>query len=211
MLFDHPIYPITNTSVSGLTHSEAVQLLVSTGIDIVQIREKDLHSRGFYEEAEKALEIAREAGMRVLINDRVDIALALGADGVHLGQHDLLPADARKVLGNKAIIGYSTHTIEQAVEAAGFRVDYIAFGPIFKTATKRHPDKVTGLEILRNVRNLTGDIPLVAIGGIDVTNVRSVSEAGADAAAVISGIFGRDSSVVSCVAELSNEWCNKSV
>lgn len=156
------------------------------GATFVQLREKHLSPREFYREAEDALRVARELGVRLIINDRADIALALAADGLHLGQDDLLPAAARKLLGERAVIGFSTHNIEQAREAMRLPVDYLAIGPIFPTSSKENPDPVVGLEGLRRVRQLVGQIPLVAIGGISPENAREVLAAGADSVAVIS-------------------------
>ncbi|HEX3101363.1 MAG TPA: thiamine phosphate synthase, partial [Pyrinomonadaceae bacterium] len=134
-------------------------------------------------------------GVKIIINDRVDVALAVAADGVHLGQDDLPPAEARSILGENAIIGFSTHTIEQAIRAMNLPIDYIAIGPVFTTDTKLDPDAVIGLEGLREVRNAIGDFPLVAIGGINDTNQLSVFAAGADSAAMISALVA-DATVI---------------
>ncbi|HLL71565.1 MAG TPA: thiamine phosphate synthase, partial [Pyrinomonadaceae bacterium] len=133
------LYPITDARLSRLTHAEQVSRLRDGGAKFIQLREKHLSPREFYTEAEAALAVARERGARIIINDRADIALALGADGVHLGQDDLDPAAARRLLGDRFIIGYSTHTIQQAIEAARLPIDYIALGPIFDTHTKENP------------------------------------------------------------------------
>ena len=180
------LYPITDARLSGLSHAEQVRRLSAGGATFVQLREKHLAPREFYREAEEALRVARSLGVRLIINDRVDIALALKADGVHLGQDDLPPDAARKLLGEDAIIGFSTHSIEQASVAARLPLDYLAIGPIFETSSKENPDPVVGLDGLRRVREITGEIPLVAIGGIRPENIREVLKAGADAVAVIS-------------------------
>jgi thiamine-phosphate pyrophosphorylase len=180
------LYPITDARLSGLSHAEQVRYLSAGGATLIQLREKHLAPREFYREASEALSVARECGVRLIINDRVDIALALSADGVHLGQDDLQPAEARKLLGERAIIGFSTHNVEQAREASRLPIDYLAIGPIFPTSSKDNPDPVIGLEGLRRVRGITGEIPLVAIGGIRPENIREVLEAGADSVAFIS-------------------------
>jgi thiamine-phosphate pyrophosphorylase len=180
------LYPITDRRLSGLSHQEQVRRLCAGGATFIQLREKHLAPREFYREAEEALRIARSSGARLIINDRVDIALALSADGVHLGQDDLAPSAARELLGERAIIGYSTHTLEQATAAARLPVDYIAIGPIFDTSSKENPDPAVGLDRLRSVRQVVGEIPLVGIGGITPENLREVLAAGADAVAVIS-------------------------
>jgi len=183
------IYPITDTSISGLSHAEQVERLIAGGAALIQIREKSAASGEFYRSAMAAAEISGAAGVPLIINDRVDIAIAVGAAGVHLGQEDLPPTQARAMLGTKAIIGYSTHTLEQARAAAALPVDYIAFGPIFPTSSKANADTIVGLEGLRAARQVTGDIPLVAIGGITDSNLLSVLAAGADSAAMIGALI----------------------
>ncbi|HJU56876.1 MAG TPA: thiamine phosphate synthase [Pyrinomonadaceae bacterium] len=185
------IYPITDARLSGLSHAEQVRRLGAGGATLVQLREKHLSPREFYREAEEALRVARELGVRLIINDRADIAHALAADGVHLGQDDLPPAAARATLGECAVIGFSTHNEEQAREAIELPVDYLAIGPIFQTSSKENPDPVVGLEGLRRVRRIVGQIPLVAIGGIRPENAREVLRAGADSVAVISLLLDR--------------------
>ena len=120
------------------------------------------------------MKIARANDVKIIINDRVDIALALKADGVHLGQDDLPPAEARKILGEKAIIGFSTHNFEQALQAVKLPINYLAIGPVFATQTKENPDKTIGLESVEKVREAIGDFPLVAIGGISQENFYEV-------------------------------------
>ena len=184
------LYPITDTRRCGLTHAEQVARLCDGGATLVQLRDKHLAPRDFYRAAQAALVVARARGARLIINDRVDLALALGADGVHLGQDDLDPADARRLLGDDAIIGYSTHNLAQAELAAHLPIDYVALGPVFATATKGNPDPIVGLDAVRQVRaTLDPRLPLVAIGGIDATNARRVRDAGADAVAVIGALL----------------------
>jgi thiamine-phosphate pyrophosphorylase len=180
------LYPITDSRLSGLSHAEQVRRLSAGGARFVQLREKHLAPREFYHQAEEAISVARERGVRLIINDRVDIALALQADGVHLGQDDLPPEAARDILGERAIIGFSTHNVAQAIAAARLPVDYIAIGPIFPTTSKENPSGVVGLEGLRRVRRAVGEKSLVAIGGIRRENLREVLDTGADAVAVIS-------------------------
>ena len=156
---------------------------------MIQLREKTLSSIDFYREAAEALTVARESGIKIIINDRVDVALALGADGVHLGQDDLPPPVARKLLGPDALIGFSTHTVPQAVLATTMPLDYIAIGPIFLTTTKESSYPPLGIAGLRRVRQAVGEIPLVAIGGINSTNSQAVLDAGADVLAVIGDIW----------------------
>ena len=190
MKFELPkIYPITDARLTGLSHLEQVERLVRGGARIVQLRDKQAAPKDFYESAKSVVEFARARNVKIIVNDRVDIALAVGADGVHLGQDDLPPEYARKILGEKAIVGFSTHSVEQAAEAAAFPLDYIAVGPVFPTSTKENPDTAIGLETLKLTREIVGDFPLVAIGGIDRENARSVFRGGADSLAIISGIL----------------------
>ena len=180
------VYPLTDVELSGLPHADQVQLLSRGGATLVQLRDKQSPALQFYEHARAAMAVAARSGVQLIVNDRADVALAIGAHGVHLGQDDMPPEAARKILGAEAIIGYSTHSVEQAQRALGLPIDYIAIGPIFTTATKADTSPVLGLEGLRAVREAIGNIPLVAIGGISHANARDVIEAGADSVAVIS-------------------------
>jgi thiamine-phosphate pyrophosphorylase len=183
-------YPITDARLTGLAHAEQVERLRDGGARFIQLREKHLSPREFYDAADEAISVARERDVRLIVNDRADIALALGADGLHLGQDDLDPAVARRLLGERFIIGYSTHTIAQAIEAARQPVDYIALGPIFPTRTKENPAPTVGLEALRRVRDtIDPSVALVAIGGITRDNARAALDAGADSVALISALL----------------------
>jgi thiamine-phosphate pyrophosphorylase len=196
------VYPITDTRLSGLSHTAQVEKLIAGGATLIQLREKHAAPRAFYEDAEQALAIARSHGVKIIINDRVDIALALGAAGVHLGQDDLSPQHARKILGPQVIIGFSTHSIGQAIEAAYLPVDYIAIGPVYDTTTKADPDRTVGLEGIKSVRATISGFPLVAIGGINSGNVSQVIQAGAASAAVISGLYASPEDIPGKMAEL---------
>ena len=187
------IYPITDTQISGLSHSDQVAVFADRGATVVQLREKRATALEFYEQARAALAIAAERGIQLIINDRVDIALAVGAAGVHLGQDDLQPEAARRLLGNDAIVGFSTHSVAQALEASRLPIDYLAIGPIFSTSTKENPDPVVSLEGLRAVKAAIGSLPLVAIGGIKPGNIAEVLAAGADSVAMISGLWSSES------------------
>lgn len=190
MSFKPPsVYPITDVQLSGLSHAEQVAQLIAGGATLIQLREKHLAPHDFYCDAAAALRFARKHGVRLIINDRVDIALALEADGVHLGQTDLPPTEARRLLGNDAIIGFSTHNLKEIRLAAALPISYVAIGPIFETSSKHNPDAVIGLDGLEGARSLIGNISLVAIGGITMENVRQVFHAGADAVAMIRGLL----------------------
>ena len=197
------VYPITNVQLTNLTHAEQVQKLIEGGAEFIQLREKKLSPKIFYEQAKEAVKIAHRQNVKIIINDRVDIALALKADGVHLGQDDLPPEKARKILGGKAIIGFSTHNLKQASEALKLPVDYLAIGPVFATQTKENPDKVVKIQTVKKVRQAIGDFPLVAIGGINLSNFQSVLEAGAGSAAIIGGLLFEPEKIVENLKKFS--------
>lgn len=183
------IYPITDTTISGLSHLEQVKKFAEGGAQFIQLRDKYFSPREFYASAQAVMEFAKPRGIKVIVNDRVDIALAVAADGVHLGQDDLLVANARKLLGERAIIGFSTHSLAQAISASLLPADYIAIGPVFSTQTKEDPDPVIGLETVKAVRREIGNMPVVAIGGIDRRTYLSVLEAGATSVAIIADLL----------------------
>lgn len=189
MTFTLPtLYPLTDTRLSGLTHAEQVERLAAGGARFVQLREKHAAPREFYESAREAVRVARALGVRLIINDRLDIALAVDADGVHLGQDDLPPDRARALIGANRIVGYSTHNVKQALEADSMPVDYIAVGPVFETSTKANPDPTVGLDLIRELSSrLTR--PLVAIGGITLETAPAVIAAGAASVAIISDLY----------------------
>lgn len=207
-MFLPKIYPITDTRLSNLSHTEQVERFIRGGAKFIQLREKSDSPKKFYENAKEALEIARKQGVKIIINDRVDIALPLKADGVHLGQDDLSPEYARKILGNNAIIGFSTHNLKQAVEAVKFPIDYVAIGPVFATKTKENPDKIIGIEMIKKVREAIGKFPLVAIGGINLGNFREVLDAGADSVAIISDLLSEADKITETLKEFHRKLHN---
>lgn len=192
MAFSLPkLYTLTDTLISGHSHAEQIELLASGGASLIQLREKNASPRDFYGTALEAMRSARRLGVQLIINDRVDVAIAVKADGVHLGQDDLPPDMARRLLGNSRIIGFSTHTLEQALAADSAGVDYIAIGPVFQTSTKESPNQAVGLETIVACRRRVSK-PLVAIGGITLETAKAVTEAGADSVAVISDLLSAD-------------------
>ena len=196
MCFTLPsLYPITDVLLSGLSHAEQVTRLIAGGATLIQLREKNATPYDFYRDAADAIGIAHAHGVRLIINDRADIALALNADGVHLGQGDLPPEAARALLGSDAIIGYSTHNLAQAEMAARLPINYLAIGPVYATATKQNAEQVVGLDGVRRTRAAIGDLPLVAIGGITLELAREVLAAGADSVASISALLGSPESI----------------
>jgi thiamine-phosphate pyrophosphorylase len=185
------IYPITDVKLSGLSHAEQVRRLAEGGARLIQLRDKLSSPREFYEAALEAMKLARSLGVKIIINDRIDIALAVEADGAHVGQDDLPVEEARLLLGRDRMLGFSTHTLKQALAADSMAVDYIAIGPVFQTTTKENPDPTIGLELLREAKRQVSK-PLVAIGGIRLESAPKVIEAGADSLAIISDLYSTD-------------------
>jgi len=199
------IYPITDTRIAKLSHAEQVERLIDGGAKIIQLREKYAAPKDFFADAAEALKIARKNGVKIIINDRVDIALALKADGVHLGQDDLPPAHARKILGEKAIIGFSTHNPKQAVEALKLPIDYLAIGPVFITTTKINPEETVSIQIIKKVRQIIGDFPLVAIGGITLKNFKKVLDEGADSVAIIGDLLSEPNKITEKMKDFTRQ------
>jgi len=187
---DRKIYLISDRNVSALSHAKIASIAVSSGIRTIQLREKQMSKREIFEVAVDIRKITAVHEATFIVNDYIDIALAAGADGVHLGQEDMPVNDARKVMGRGKIIGISTHTLRQAVLAQESGADYIGFGPMFHTTTK-NAGSPKGLRALRKIRNHI-TIPIVAIGGITRQNINEILEAGADACAIASGILSGD-------------------
>ncbi|HEX7296433.1 MAG TPA: thiamine phosphate synthase [Pyrinomonadaceae bacterium] len=189
------VYPITDVGLSGLSHVEQVERLAAGGATFIQLREKSLAPADFFQQAKAAVEFARQRSVRIVINDRVDIALVTKADGVHLGQDDLSPDAARRMLGPDAIIGFSTHNLEQVRHALSLPIDYLAIGPIFPTSSKADTDPVVGLAGLRLVAEIAPNLPVVAIGGIALESASAVIEAGASSVALISALLTESNSI----------------
>jgi thiamine-phosphate pyrophosphorylase len=184
------LYLITDTAASGLTHIEAVRMAISAGINTIQLREKLLSKKNIYKEALAIRTLTLQYGVTFIVNDHIDIALAVDADGVHLGQDDMPVKEARKIIGRRKIIGVSTHSMKQAVDAEASGADYIGFGPVFKTFTK-DAGEPKGIALLKKIREQI-NIPITAIGGINHDNALEVLNNGADAIAVASGILSGD-------------------
>lgn len=183
------LYPILDASffedISSLC--EAARELVAGGCHLLQYRNKSGNARQMLDQA-RELRARLGANITLIMNDRADLCLAAEFDGVHVGQDDLSPEAARRIIGASRWLGVSTHNPEQLAEADLTSADYLAIGPVFATSSKANPDPVVGLEGVRRARALTRK-PLVAIGGITRANARSVIEAGADSVAVISDLL----------------------
>jgi len=175
------------------------EALFEGGARLVQVRNKNASARDALKQVERILALAPPDAL-VLVNDRVDIALISGAAGVHLGQTDVPPKAAREILGPNRIIGISTHNLQQAMDADGQPVDYVALGPIFATTTKSNPDPVVGVELLRAASQILHR-PLVAIGGITMRNIGDVLDAGAGSLAVIRDLLDTEN-----VAARTRQW-----
>ncbi|MGD1156075.1 MAG: thiamine phosphate synthase [Terriglobia bacterium] len=179
---------IDPAQAGGRSPVEVAAVLLAAGVRLIQLRDKHASSGELCASAQRVAACVRQSMGMFIVNDRADIARAVDADGVHVGQEDLPVECARSILGRGKWVGYSTHVLEQVKEADRSSADYIALGPIFPTASKENPDAVVGLDGLRAARQATRK-PLVAIGGITIQNARAVMEAGADSVAVIRGLL----------------------
>ena len=186
-----PLYAILDPEqTKGRSCETVLRELLAAGVAILQLRVKTMAACDFLALAQRARAETRSHACKLIVNDRIDIALACEADGVHLGQDDLPLSVGRKLMGSK-LVGISTHDLQQAHEAARNGADYIGFGPMFGTTTKTTGYSARGVEMLRQIRAAVR-IPIVAIGGISEQNVRQVWQAGAASAAIISDILGAD-------------------
>ena len=182
------LYLVTDQVSAGRrTLTDVVAAAVQGGVTCVQLREKQLNTCDFYAQAMTLLKILIPLNIPLVINDRIDIALACGAQGVHLGQSDMPVLAARRLLPPEVFIGWSVETLEDVARSASLPVDYLGVSPVFATPTKTDTQSPWGLAGLRQIRALTG-LPLVAIGGIHADNARDIVLAGADGLAVVSAL-----------------------
>ena len=190
------LYPIVDAANFSNQHDllDFARQLTSGGATLMQYRNKKGTARQMLSDA-RNLRLTSGANVHWIMNDRADLCVAAGFDGVHLGQDDLSPENARKIIQQGKWIGISSHCLEQTVAADATTADYVAIGPIFGTQSKERPDPIVGLEALKKVRAATRK-PLVAIGGITVANCRSVIDAGADSVAVISALLSSPAKTV---------------
>jgi thiamine-phosphate pyrophosphorylase len=200
------VYPILDTGAFAarefsLTRAAAAWL--EGGAGILQLRHKQHWGRAVFDAARDIARMCREAGALFIVDDRADIAMLLEAS-LHVGQDDLPPRDARRLLGSDAVIGFSSHNVPQVCAAGGEPADYVAFGPVFPTASKRNPDPVTGIEALKECRALV-EKPLVAIGGITRETAAGVWAAGADSVAVIGDLLPAELTSVT-LRQRMEEW-----
>lgn len=178
------LYAILDPNVSSTPLPKLAETLAAAGVTLMQLRDKRSAPAGIHAQARELAAFLAPRGVRFILNDRPDIASLCGADGVHVGQEDLLVEDARKICNSPQWVGVSTHNLQQLRAADRTSADYIAVGPIFPTGTKENPDPVVGIEFLRAAREMTRK-PLVAIGGITLESSAEVFRAGADSVAII--------------------------
>jgi thiamine-phosphate pyrophosphorylase len=202
------LYPILDTRMLAQRSCDviaAAEAMLAGGARILQFRHKGHYSRQVFREAEKVAALCRRAGAFFVIDDRADIAMLLDA-GVHVGQDDLPPRDARRLIGPGRLLGFSMHNEAQLRAAASEPVDYVAIGPIFGTSSKEKPDPIVGAEELRRLRAFETR-PLVAIGGITRENALAVLDAGADFVAVIGDLLPAECNFDS-IRERMEQWQN---
>jgi len=186
------LYAVLDTGVAagrGWTVADLGQAFLDGGAQLIQLRAKHLDARALLDAADRLVRLAEPAGARIIVNDRADVAAMCGAAGVHLGQQDLRPRDARALLGDRAMIGLSTHTPGQVDAALGESIDYIAVGPIYGTSTKDTGNAAVGLDLVRYAEKAADTRPVVAIGGITLARAPEVLAAGAASVAVISDLL----------------------
>ncbi|MDD1732102.1 MAG: thiamine phosphate synthase [Methanothrix sp.] len=182
-------YFITDSNLSRAGNRSDVLAAVSCGVNVVQYRNKNAETREMYREALDLSQICRDAGSLFLVNDRLDVALAVEADGVHVGQADMPCPKARKLLGRNKIIGVTGHNLAEALQAE--KEDYLGVSPIFETATKKDAGRPAGIRLIEEIRSQVS-LPLIAIGGIDHTNAPQVVRAGADGLCAISCVVAQE-------------------
>ena len=200
------VYPILDTETLAqhrMALDTAAAALLEGGAGILQVRQKGHWTREVFESARQVACLCREAGAVLVVNDRADFAMLLEG-GLHIGQEDLAPRDARKLIGPDALLGFSSHNLEQLSAAGGEPVDYVALGPVYPTSSKHNPDPVVGVDEVRRLRPLI-EKPLVAIGGITRANAAGVLNAGADSVAVISDLVPQSPTARS-LRERMEEW-----
>jgi len=179
-----PLYAILDPSLVPAPLASLAESLAESGVALIQLRDKRSSARRIHAEVQSLTAVLAPRGLRLIVNDRPDIAAMTGAGGVHVGQDDLPVEEARMICGPSKWVGVSTHNLEQLREADRTSADYIAVGPIFPTGTKENPDPVVGVEFVRTARQWTRK-PLVAIGGITIDSAAAVFRAGADSVAII--------------------------
>lgn len=205
MPIDYSLYLVTDRSIlKGKDIFTAVEEALEGGVTLLQLREKDITSRDFYDLAIKMKKLTKPFNVPLIINDRLDIALAVDADGLHIGQEDLPLKIARKLLGPSKILGYSVSNIQQAVYGEQNGADYLGAGSVFPTGSKADAGNPIGLNNLKKIKENV-NIPVVGIGGIGITNIREVKSTGIDGISLISAILGNPN-IKEVTGDLLNIW-----
>lgn len=194
MQLDLRVYVITDRSFRGRTHKQVARAALRGGATAVQLRDKQATGRELLQWARQLRDLTRAAGVLFLVNDRVDVALAVHADGVHVGQEDVPVADARQLMGPGRVVGASAGNVEEALQAEQASADYLGVGPVFPTATKPDAGEAIGVDGLRRIVQAVR-LPVVAIGGITADNAGQAIRAGAVGVAVISAVATADDMV----------------
>ena len=194
MQLDLRVYVITDRSFRGRTHEQVARAALRGGATAVQLRDKQATGRELLQWARQLRDLTRAAGVLFLVNDRVDVALAVHADGVHVGQEDVPVADARQLMGPGRVVGASAGNVEEALQAEQASADYLGVGPVFPTATKPDAGEAIGVDGLRRIVQAVR-LPVVAIGGIPADNAGQAIRAGAVGVAVISAVAAADDMV----------------
>ncbi len=188
---DFGLYFITDSKLTKKNVVEDVKAAIKGGVKVVQYREKDAPTRQMIEEAKKIRQICKKNSVLFLINDRIDVAIAVNADGVHIGNEDMPYWHARKLLGENKVIGLSAHSVKDALQNQKLGADYTSIGPIYRTTTKKSPKPPIGLGPIKQLKSRL-KIPFVAIGGINEKNIDEVLRAGARNIAMVSGIVAKN-------------------
>ncbi len=200
------LYAVTDRAWIGeQTLYQQVEAALKGGVTCVQLREKDLDEARFLQEAKEICALCRRYNVPFIVNDNVDIAIACGADGIHVGQEDMVADEVRRLVGDGMILGVSVHTVEEAREAVRNGADYLGLGAVFPTSTKTDVDLMSN-ETLRDICNAV-DVPIVAIGGIHQENIGKLSGSGVDGVALVSAIFSAEDIELACreLRELSKK------
>jgi thiamine-phosphate pyrophosphorylase len=208
MHIDYSVYLVTDRGIlGGRDLFKAVEDAIQGGASLIQLREKDISSRGFYDLAMQMKKLVNSYNVPLIINDRLDIALAVGADGLHIGQDDLPLGIARKILGPDKIIGYSVSNLEEALYGEKNGADYLGAGPAYATGSKADAGAPIGLDNIKMIKESVS-IPVVAIGGVSIANLIEVRESGVDGVSVISAILGsRD--ITEAAKSIADLWKGK--
>jgi len=195
---NYDLYIITDQRIShGKSHLEVAEAVLAGGATVIQFRDKEMEDSEAIEVCRKIYELTKKKGIPFIVNDRVEVARIVKADGVHLGQEDQSLDFARKILNQNQIIGISVETVEQAIEAEKEGADYLGVGPIYPTATKLDAGRALGVARLKEIKEAVS-IPVIAIGGIDEDNLEEVLRAGADGVAVISAVVSAPDITQAC-------------